>query len=402
MPPRLRVKPSEHLRRFVAAGKYETRVISQVERMLLARGPDDTRDTKKLHPSEVCKPDWCQRASYYRIAGEPETVVSAPAFILEAIWEEGHGYHHKWQGWINDLGMLRGRWECAHCHHEWHATSPKLCPDCGSEAVKYREVPIHGPSHLLIGHADADLDEGHDDIADDPLVEIKSIGLGTLRMEVPHLLAKYTHKVEIDGQVKTWTDVEKLWREIRRPFPSHMRQGQLYLFMSGRKEIVFIYEYKPTSATKEFVVKYSPKLIEDILDGCLDVQWALEQRKPPVRPLWATSDHKTCSKCPFGQSCWDQPGAQDDGERRAEAETGSNGGPARSRRRRTTASSEAVVRPPEGAGAVGRPDGPGPDEAVREPLQMGRLRQRPTSPGSDQRETRRGAARYRRGDGPRP
>ena len=74
----------------------------------------------------------------------------------------------------------------------------------------------------------------------------------TLAFEAPRLYQRY-----LDGQ-----SAEDIWFEINRPFPSHMRQGQLYLWMAWPvyERIVFLYEFKPTQQAKEFVVEYNKSL----------------------------------------------------------------------------------------------------------------------------------------------
>ena len=73
------------------------------------------------------------------------------------------------------------------------------------------------------------------------------------------------------------------------PLHSHIRQGQLYLWMAWPRyeEIVFIYESKAHQATKEFVVGYNKNLIAPLLETARGVTSAVKAGIPPPRPVWA-------------------------------------------------------------------------------------------------------------------
>jgi hypothetical protein len=127
-------------------------------------------------------------------------------------------------------------------------------------------------------------------------VEIKSVGVGTVRFEKPSLFADYSNgTLNIDG----------LWSNIKQPFASHVRQGNLYLHCTGVEEIVFIYEWKPTQEVKEFTVRYNEEIVNPILQGCKVVIKALEDKSVPDNPEWATSkDCAGCKYCPYQKVCW--------------------------------------------------------------------------------------------------
>jgi hypothetical protein len=111
--------------------------------------------------------------------------------------------------------------------------------------------------------------------------------------------------------------LDQIWMQISRPFPSHVRQGSLYLYMATRgnnpdvpvpKEMVFIYEWKPTQEVKEFTVKYSPRWVERMLGGAQMVTDALDLGRPPQRPHWAEDEmSRNCRSCPYRRLCWKIP-----------------------------------------------------------------------------------------------
>ena len=293
------------LRQLLDTSKTESRILGAIQRHIMCRPPED-RDAMVIHPSETVKQDWCQRATFFRLVGAPALSPEINSFTLENVFAEGHDIHGKWQTWLWEMGLLRGEWLCQSCGQVWAATAPKSCPGCdaGRTCLAYREVPLRSDAHRLGGHADGDIaDDERDELC--PLLEVKSIGVGTLRYEAPQLLAKHTRRLKDDDGEKTVIDYEAIWRDIRRPFPSHLKQGNLYLMMAGRREMVFIYECKWNQQVKEFRIRYQPEVIADILDACLDIKYALDSGKPPRRPSWAAVEHTTCGKCVYRESCWD-------------------------------------------------------------------------------------------------
>ncbi len=180
-----------------------------------ADGDDSGRDTKHLHPSEMAKADWCPRSSWFRMKGyAPEpTAEKSFSFFMENIWENGHDIHTKWQHRLWEMGVLTGAFGCYHCEHGWYAVAPKVCPKCDSALLYYNEVPLFDDELLIIGHADGEVTGNDDYPIGRGLIELKSIAPGTLRIEDPKLYKQYQDGLRID----------KLWGEIKRPCPSHVR-----------------------------------------------------------------------------------------------------------------------------------------------------------------------------------
>jgi hypothetical protein len=99
-----------------------------------------------------------------------------------------------------------------------------------------------------------------------------------------------------------------VWWKINRPFPSHVKQGQLYLWLSWPRyeQIVFIYECKWNQAVKEFVVGYNKDIIAPLLETAREVSLAVRLGSPPDRPVWAEAPTgKTCKSCEYRRTCWD-------------------------------------------------------------------------------------------------
>lgn len=274
--------------------KSKGRLLPVVSQVLANKTADRNshRDTQHLHPSEISKKDWCPRSSWYKIKGY-EGAEESMSFGRLNIFEEGHAIHEKWQGWLREAGVLAGTWECMGCGSRWHAVSPDSCDGCGYLDVVYREVPIHSDEYRIIGHADGEIQDSQGKA----LLEIKSVGLGSLRWENPTLFNAYT-----SGEVK----FEDLFKNIKKPFASHIRQGSLYMLCTGIHTIVFVYEWKPTQEVKEFVVEFQQELIQPVLDGCKEVIKHLDMDIVPERPQWATTPTANgCKFCPYKKVCWE-------------------------------------------------------------------------------------------------
>jgi len=261
------------------------RVLPRVEMALTKRTAERNahRDTAHLHPSELSKKFWCPRASWYQITGAPKSSESF-SFQRLNVFEEGHAIHHKWQTWLWDAGILVGRWSCKSCNTTWFDKSPQKCSACDSPHIQYKEVPLRDDENRIIGHADGEIE----DAQGRALIEIKSVGIGTVRFEKPSLFADYNiGKLSIDD----------VWKNIKTPFAAHIRQGNLYMHCRKVDTIVFIYEWKPSQAVKEFEIKFNPDIVAPILEGCKTVMSHLESQTVPARPTWATN--KACEGCTF-------------------------------------------------------------------------------------------------------
>lgn len=247
-----------HLKNYKNILSSSGRLIPVVERLLIKEQVNSTRDTDHLHPSEICKRDWCPRSSWYTIRGYQKEQESF-TFQKLNIFAEGHSIHEKWQNWLTEAGVL-----------------------------EQAEVPIYNDEYLIMGHADGIIN----DSKGKAVLEIKSVGAGTIRMEDYELL-------------KNAETPDAAWKKVRQPFPSHLRQLNLYMFCLNIHDGVVIYEWKATQEVKEFSVRYQPELIEDILSGCKSVIRSLESGIPPMRPTLAESSHsRVCKYCPHAKVCW--------------------------------------------------------------------------------------------------
>jgi hypothetical protein len=271
------------LKKFLDAKSKPHRLLGDIERHLLQR-PVGDRSTTVLHPSEIIKKDFCRRASFFLLSGHTK-IAEKPALRLQSIFDEGHTIHAKWQRWFQEMGVLHGKFSCAACNHITWGTSPEECESCGAPWYKltYDEVTLHDDVLRIKGHTDGWI-KG---IGDDTLIEIKSIGPGTIRAESPQLF------MDADG------DFMKAWSNVRRPFSSHIMQGQMYLELMKRmghavNEIVFLYELKADQSYKEFSIKADFELVRHIFDMCEKV---VESVDAGVAPDCNNNPGGTCKQC---------------------------------------------------------------------------------------------------------
>lgn len=259
---------------------------------------DKDRDTDHIHPSEIAKKDWCPRQTFYRISGdEPDDETAAPLYWrLANIFEEGHGIHDKYQGWLWEMGVLEGMWKCLLCNHRWWAVSPAVCDHCASYFIRYAEVPVYLPEYHVIGHGDGIYNDSEIRV----LLEVKSIGLRSVEIEMPGVYSQWQEKGEsFDG----------LWGRIKTPFPTHVRQVHPYLHYLYHEmdidTVMYIYEFKVNQDFKVFTAKYNPRIAEPLLARAKEVLEARDSGVPPARPEWAENDKsKGCKDCPFKERCW--------------------------------------------------------------------------------------------------
>lgn len=278
-------------------------LLPSIERHVLkkAKEPSDRR-TDVMHPSEMAKSDWCPRHDQYRIMGiDANYKKRSPSFRLENVFDYGHSVHHKYQCWLEEMGILWGKWRCKECLNEWDGLATGSCPSCKSLRIRYCEVKLTDHESCIAGHSDGVI------LLDNKyrMIEIKTVGISTLRFEAFSLFDKF--------QQERLTP-EELWFLIKRPFGTHIRQGQIYLHLARSlypeldiDEIIFIYEWKPTQDVKEFVVQYNPDLISGILSGAANVVDALSTNTLVDRPEWAESiEGKTCASCEYRTTCWEE------------------------------------------------------------------------------------------------
>lgn len=273
------------LQRYLSAKNKPSRLLGDIERHLLAQ-PVGDRSTTVLHPSEMTKFDWCLRESWFLLRGFTKKQTK-PTFKLQSIFDTGHAVHAKWQKYFQDMGVLHGKFKCLACDKTTFGTSPEACEHCSAPSYKlvYDEVTLHDDELRIKGHTDGWV-KG---IGKDCLIEIKTIGPGTIRFEAGHLMR------EADG------DFMKAFQLVKTPFSPHILQGQIYLELMKRMgnpvdEIVFIYELKADQAMKEFTVQADFELVRHIFDNAERIVKAIEAGEEVACSNSKSGSCPSCSK----------------------------------------------------------------------------------------------------------
>lgn len=275
----MKYKPGGTLKRFIEVGKKDTRVLGSVERFLLSKPRDGSRRTDVLHPSEMASGNWCYRASYFQLLGQAPQANRKMSMRLLSVFEEGHSIHAKWQRWFQQMNVLYGKWYCIECEEMFWGGS-----DCHDGPLEYREVPLFYEPLRILGHSDGWLVG----LGDPLMLEIKSVGVGTLRWEAPELLIEHDN------------DIEKAWKALKNPFQKHITQVQIYMklaellgYENVPQEAVLVYECKSNQEAKEFVVHKSDFGITELFDAAKMICDAIRDKMPPVCNLSSTE----CANC---------------------------------------------------------------------------------------------------------
>lgn len=358
---------SDKLKALLKTFKNDSPVLGPVHRYLMSVDPWEDRRKDIIHPSELAGEDFCPRAVWYRLMGLEEDSDVVP-LTREVIFEAGHEYHQKWQNWLWKAGRLGGHFACLMCGVAWEDVSPMECRECGApfRLLAYKEVPVFDEAYNIGGHGDGLVVPLPDE--DDPtrLLEIKSIGEGTIRWDAPSMLVKHSH--DVDG--KKIIDLRGVWRDLKQPLMSHLRQVTIYGRILGIEEAVLIYEFKPTGQLKEFVVKLRHEAVEPRFEAALEI---MNATKTGVAPT-CSKRGGGCDRCaPFEKENDDEQTTEEDGE----------GESRRRSRRRAAARRSGAVR--EASGEASEPDAERgrtgrsrSDGTVRGTRRLVRVRQHPS------------------------
>jgi hypothetical protein len=272
---------------FLKSGS-QGRLLGSLERFLKTEEPE-FRSQAVLHPSSMAKASWCPAAGFWQLLWD-DAGKTPPGEInplqRQNIFDEGHYIHDKWQQRFWRQGVLYGNWTCMLCPLPIKGlVSPPWCP-AGHERkfLKYAEVPLESPAHRIAGHADGWIQDDKGTC----LIEIKSVGSGTYRFDAQHLIERHGD------------DFSELWKNTKRPFLSHIMQGQIYLHLahlmhgdSAPQEMVYIYESKVHQQYKEFVVPRDSSLVASRFSDATDIVRRITEKKGPPECVTGHS----CSEC---------------------------------------------------------------------------------------------------------
>lgn len=221
-----------------------------------------------VHPSELShQKDFCPRAVYLRITEGPLPPEKFD-YGLQNIFDEGHTIHAKWQERLRDATPLWGNWKCRNCDFVlYNQLEPDGCSQCHANVWTYAEITLDAEQEaLLVGHADGG--------AWTTLAEIKSVGEGTVRIEEPEFY------YACDGDLKV------MWKDLTRPFKSHVNQADIYLWICNVRgypftSAEFIYESKWNQQVKNFTIQYNEVRSLKLVDQAKAIKYAVDHKEEP-------------------------------------------------------------------------------------------------------------------------
>jgi hypothetical protein len=277
-------KPEGTLKKFLEAGKKESRVLTTVERHLITKPAPTDRRSDVLHPSAMVKDDWCHRSSYFQLLGFPPPPSKYRVTLSQKrVFQTGHDIHAGWQNIFRDMDTLWGRYFCNDCNDTFvgipsnHKVDPKH--------LRYDEVSLNYEPLRIAGHADGILLGFGEPL----MLEIKSIGAGTFRFEAPQLMAEHGG------------NLDDMWKALNAPFMSHIKQAQMYMKLAELiglehqpQEALFLYENKSNQTHKEFVVAKSDFGISHILEEAAAIVAAVDTHEAPTCNIDANA---RCYQC---------------------------------------------------------------------------------------------------------
>lgn len=293
MAPRV-VKGGPGFTEYLNASKLAEPLFADVQKHVLDRAAKPSgRRQDVMHPSEIVKSDWCHLAAFHRLRLQAEPADKRKTtFTRENIFQEGHQTHSKWQNWLTEMGRLAGNWHCLYCDRVFWADYTPLECECRAPAacLVYDEVPLNADPLCIGGKADGYTPD------DASLIEIKTLGLGSLRYERPEFLERYV----VDTDRGRLPDLTRLWRDFRRPLPTAVRQVQLYMYIANHFEdlaverCVFFYDFKSTQETKSFTVAYDESFSEPIIEAATAIVDCLRTDTPPFCNINGRSGCPAC------------------------------------------------------------------------------------------------------------
>ena len=255
---------------------------------------------KHIHVSELSRDDWCARRAWLRLSGEESDPVPPLTWSTSNVFQEGSYIQRKYEDWFWEMGVLWGQFMCMDCGHRFFALSPESCEICDGR-LQYKEVPFTADEYMISGHIDMALILESGPV----LVEVKSVGLGTIRIEAPWLYSGYSQGVRT---------LDQLWGGVNRPFPTHRKQGGLYIVLAPSRvrgledatTIQFLYEFKANQEVKEFGLsaEKAEAEVSHLLEEAKMVVDALRNDLEVKHPEWANPEGKVCMACSMRTACW--------------------------------------------------------------------------------------------------
>lgn len=237
-----------------------------LEEYLVGLQKSSTRDSRnKFYPSSVGR---CCREIYYNMCGYPQAPPDARVLL---VFENGHGFHERMEKLFERMGIL-------------------IAP----------ELPIKDPSLNVSGRTDAIIKNvypGKERLAQDKIV-LKGLK-GEVVFEGPNSEVIIVELKSINSRGFTRV-VSKGAKE------DHIWQLQLYMYMTGIRQGILLYENKDTQELHEVWVPYDKAIADRIVNKIKYVNKCVAEGTIPPREHSRSSS--ACMYCGQAALCWDDGG----------------------------------------------------------------------------------------------
>ena len=115
------------------------------------------------------------------------------------------------------------------------------------------------------------------------------------------IINKETYIIEIKSH-KEWNYGNKCY--LVEPKKEHIAQIQMYMHFTGIKKGILLYMNKNTSELKEFIIKYDPKHIGEILNELFDTWQNAQKKVEPKRNKLYVPVSYPCKYCKYSNYCY--------------------------------------------------------------------------------------------------
>lgn len=240
----------------------------------------ELHDPCKFYPSSV---GMCSRRIVYQMLGYSQKPMD-PRILL--IMENGTYMHERIEKILGDTGLLIAP-EISFKKPEWRISGR-------SDAIIYNFRPHKSNDNIIT--------------LKEPIYKTDENG-ECIRDENGHRIV-IDEKVLYEGpdndvmivELKSISDSGFKWISKRGPKENHKKQLQLYMYLTGIKEGMLLYENKNTQELKEFFISYDEKLVKEVVNQIVYVNEHVNKKTLPPKEYEENSFE--CRYCPFRDICW--------------------------------------------------------------------------------------------------
>ena len=197
------------------------------------------------------------------------------SYRLRYRFDVGHAMHRMVQGYLADMGILKGYWRCGNGHLTTEITvKPKECVTCKDTYIRYSEITIRQPlkaGREILGHTDGVLFWGGDDVG----LEIKSVEGDALA----NMFKPYEYPVV---QLNLYMH---MLRQMK--FFPNMRRGMIMFAAMSAKESIML-------PIKTFFIDYSESYWNDVVEKINTAIDLHEQYKAGKLTAGDLIEHRIC------------------------------------------------------------------------------------------------------------